>query len=86
MIIAGKYEIPDSCPPDCVLRDELANFGQSATCCRCPVLNCSLNEPAPEIGYQESWRMLEPEEFREDWAKVWCSFFKGEVGFPILCL
>lgn len=86
MIIAGKFEIPDSCPKNCKFRNDWKKFGQSAQCFRCPVLNCHLNEPAPEIGCTEPWRLTEPEEYRSDWAEAWCAFFKGEVDFPELYL
>lgn len=85
MLIAGKYELPDSCPSDCAFRDDWKAFGQNAICCRCPVFNCSLNEPAPEVGYTESWRLVELEDYREDWAEIWDKFFKGEISFPDLC-
>lgn len=70
MLIAEKYEIPDECPHNCEFRSEIAWLGQSAMCVRCPIFNCS---PMDEEGL----RMLEPEDFREDWAKAWAEYFQS---------
>lgn len=86
MLIAEKFEVPDSCPVDCKFQDDFRRFGKCAMCVRCPVLNCKLNGPSPYIGHTEPWRLCEPEGYRPDWAKEWQRFFKGEVDSPKLCL
>ena len=67
-----QYEVPDDCPEDCKYKN---NKGfQGDICCRCPIFNCKdiydeeLNE---HIG-----AMLQPNEYRDDWAKEWVEFFK----------
>ena len=63
MLIAEKYEIPDMCPKDCKFINK--PFSQGSTCTRCPIFNC-----------RSKFRLIEPEDFREDWAKDWYEFFK----------
>lgn len=79
MVIAG-YEIPDRCPKGCPHRDSFAMYGQSAICGRCPLLVCT---PDPSEG----WCLVEPDDFRPDWAKAWSEWFKGDMqGQPDLLL
>ena len=81
MIISDKnIEIPDSCPINCRFKEELKQFYQDDICYSCPVLNCSnpSNDPMMPI--------LEPEQYRSDWAKEWKRFFDGEIEEPELCL
>ena len=66
MIVAGKYEIPDTCPEDCVFYDSLDRYGQGSICYRCPVLICSGDDPP-----------VPPEHYRGDWAFEWKVFFEN---------
>ena len=66
MIIAG-LEFPDDCPTNCIYEDDFSNFGQNSICIRCPVFNCS-----------GSFKLMEPEEYRVDWAIEWKKFFDTE--------
>ena len=63
-----EYEIPDNCPEDCLYKNNMINFGQSSICIRCPVFNCKKDV--------DGFCLLEPEEYRDDWAKEWYEFFK----------
>lgn len=65
MLIAKKYEVPNSCPVNCKFKNDLAKYGQGSICVRCPVFAC------PE--------MISPGWYREDWAKVWYDWFKGDM-------
>lgn len=67
MIIAKKYEIPDRCPSKCPFRDDKHAMSLSAYCFRCPIFNCFGDEP-----------MIEPDDYREDWAEEWYNFFNNE--------
>mgnify|MGYP006992517988 FL=1 len=75
MIISREgYEVPDTCPPSCRLKQD--SFTQGGTCHRCPIFNC---------GGEEAQRLLEPRHYRPDWAREWVKFFStGED--PILYL
>lgn len=66
MLIAGKFTVPDACPKDCSLRP--TSFYQGCICMRCPVLCCKKDE--------NGICLIEPEDFREDWAREWERFFK----------
>ena len=68
ILIANKYEVPDNCPGNFALKDDLMQFGQSSVCCRCPVFCCG--------GNDADLRLIEPEGYREDWAAEWAEFFK----------
>jgi len=78
MIIAGKYIIPAACPKDCKFADEHQHQGN--LCHRCPVFNCT-SEP-DENG--DTTLLLEPEDYREDWAEQWEGFFMGTIDYPDL--
>jgi hypothetical protein len=57
--------------------DKYGNFfeyGQGSICIRCPVFCC----------FEES--MVDPEEYREDWAREWRDFFDGKIMFVSLVL
>ncbi|MFA5025080.1 MAG: hypothetical protein WC503_01035 [Candidatus Shapirobacteria bacterium] len=72
----GKIELPDKCPENCSLKNDIMLYGQDALCLRCPVLNCRGEDP-----------LLFPEDYREDWAEAWDIWFKGGMkGFPKLYL
>lgn len=75
----ASYEIPDKCPEDCPFTDDLMHFGQSAICGRCPVLVCT--------PCDEGWALVEADDYRPDWAKVWHEFFQnGMKEYPALVL
>jgi len=78
MIIANKYEIPDTCPDNCRFYHDAAKYGQNVLCTRCPVFNCRT--------YEDGFCLLRPEDFRPDWAEEWYKFFKGEIEKPELYL
>lgn len=69
-----KFEFPDKCPDDCSLRGDFNFHGQSSICGRCPVFNCTGDNP-----------LLPTEEYRADWAKEWVKFFKKDK-YPILLI
>lgn len=78
----GKWDLPDECPKNCPFTDDIINYGQNAACVRCPVFNCK-KVPGPDDG--EPFSLIEPEEYRHDWAKVWYEWFRdGMNGFPEL--
>lgn len=72
MLIADKYTVPDKCPDNCKYQEELARYGQNAMCHWCPVLNCA---PCTEDGF----RLLEPADYRLDWAEAWVEFFRNGI-------
>jgi hypothetical protein len=75
MIIANIYKVPDKCPADYRYIDELPY--QGSICHRCPVFTCAVDKAA--------FCLVEPDEYRADWAEEWAKFFKtGEE--PILYL
>lgn len=82
MIVADKYEVPDTCPSDCKYSGDLGLYGQNSICIRCPVFNCQQIEVAD--GQLEAHR-LPPEHYRADWAKEWAKFFETGVR-PVLNL
>ena len=70
MIIANKYEVPDNCPKNCLFKQEYGY--QGGLCHRCPIFNCRKDV--------DGFCLIEPEDYREDWAKEWSKFFEtGEV-------
>lgn len=73
MIISNKYEVPDTCPKNCIFKDDLW------ICIRCPIFNCS-KVKNPDFG-----SMIPPEKYRADWAEKWNKFFKDGT-FPELQL
>lgn len=68
-----QFEVPDKCPENCEFKDDIRNYGQSAMCIRCPILNCVPIKD--EEG--EEFCLIEPEDYRNDWAKEWQEFFKS---------
>ena len=64
MIIAKLYEVPDNCDFCPQLQEP---FSQGGICFRCPVFNCSGEDP-----------LLHPIDYREDWAKEFAQWFKGD--------
>lgn len=78
MKVADHYDMPDKCPKDCSFKGMPMAMGQGSMCFRCPVLLCRDN---PKVG-----PIIEPEDYRPDWAKQWQLFFEGKVDFPMLSL
>lgn len=76
MIIAGDVEIPDKCPEGCRFKQEAMYQGN--TCSRCPIFNCSKDD--------EGFCLVEPEDYRHEWALEWQKFFNGESEYPVLKL
>ena len=66
IIIAGSYIFPDKCPKNCLYKQE--SFSQGSMCTRCPILNCKKDK--------DGFCLIEPEDYRKDWAKEWNDFFK----------
>jgi len=62
-----QYEYPEKCPENCSLKPE--SFYQGCACMRCPVLCCKDDDD----GYSP---IIEPEDFRDDWAAEWETFFR----------
>jgi len=65
MIIAGRHEVPDTCPQACPYRGKSEHIAQGGMCFRCPIMNCGGDEP-----------LLRPEDYRGDWAEGWARFFE----------
>jgi len=79
MIIGGQ-EFPEKCPENCPGKKE--PFMQGGLCHRCPIFNCK-----SFIMEEHKVRLVEPEEYRSDWAKAWKEWFdKGMNGYPELFL
>lgn len=76
MLIANKYEFPDECPQDCPERDE--SFYQGNTCSRCPIFNCRTDDTG--------FCLIEPENYREDWAAEFYAYLKDYTKIPKLRL
>lgn len=86
MLIAGDVELPDDCPEDCPFKDDIANYGQNAICGRCPLFACKTFD-GPEDDEVGPMCLVEPEEYRRDWAIVWQQWFAdGMMGMPELTL
>ena len=71
MLIAEKYEIPDTCPENCEFKD--GPFYQGNACSRCPIFNCA-RQSGP--GNEWDFCLIEPEDYREDWAEEWFQYFQ----------
>jgi hypothetical protein len=69
----GGFEFNKECPEKCCGKYEL--IGQGGTCHRCPIFNCVPIKD--EKG--EEFSLLDPEEYRTDWAKIWYEWFKGDM-------
>lgn len=86
MLIAGKYEVPNTCPDICPYKNEM--LSQTDLCHRCPIFNCRKIETNDEYADKDGFFcMIEADDFREDWAKVWSEWFKGDMKkYPELYL
>jgi hypothetical protein len=81
MIIGGQ-EFPDVCVPECRLGKEYR--GQGDLCDRCPIFCCTLYQDEPG---EPPHRILEPDDYRPDWAKAWKEWFDGGMaGYPKISL
>ena len=66
-----QFECPDKCPDDCELKKE--PFHQGSICTRCPVFCCKMPITEEDKKYLP---ILNPDEFRDDWAREWANFFQ----------
>jgi len=65
-----QFEIPDDCPEHCLFLHDARALSQGGMCFRCPVMNCRAGDIGP---------LIEPIDFRDDWAEEWARFFKDGV-------
>ena len=73
-IMIGGESFNTSCPAECPGKSE--SFSQGGLCHRCPIFNCA-----------GEFKLLEPSDYRDDWAKAWRRWFdSGMNGFPELLL
>jgi len=72
MLIQG-YNLPDSCPDNCIYKDHIYKYGQSAICRYCPVFCCM--EVLDENN--QPFRLLEPDQYRIDWLMEWIKLFEN---------
>jgi hypothetical protein len=87
MIVAGQYEVPDECPENCRFQDDPHAHMQGGMCHRCPVLNCAgIPDDSSYADPDGKFRLLQPEDYRPDWAAEWVRFFAGEIDAPVLYL
>lgn len=85
MIVAG-IEFPNECPKDCPFTGDIMMHGQNSICGRCPLFCCSPCQDDDESPYG-AFCLVEPEQYRPDWAKVWRRWFDdGMQGYPVLPL
>ena len=76
IIIIGDFEFPTKCPINCP--GHSFPFAQGGLCYRCPIFNCR------KVGGSS---LLEPEDYRKDWAEAWYEWFNNDMkGFPELYL
>lgn len=74
----AKIEFPVDCPKECPEKGKPKLFyqRQGNFCYRCPIFSCRGKFP-----------IVEPEEYREDWAREWKKWFaSGMKGLPNLIL
>jgi hypothetical protein len=77
LVSKKKIQIPDNCPENCPIKKE--PFYQSNLCSRCPIFNCRRDE--------DDFCLLEPEDYREDWAEEFKEWFdSGFKEYPELRL
>jgi hypothetical protein len=67
-MIVSDIEFPDKCPPECPLLKE--PFYQGNLCTRCPVINCT--------GIIV---MIDPDDYRHDWAVEFKKWFDSGCGY-----
>jgi len=76
----GEFEFPDKCSENCPFLGDIGRNGQNSICGRCPVFCCT---PVEYEG--EMICMIDPADYREDWAEEWAKFFEDGT-FPMLKL
>ncbi len=76
-ITIGGQIFPTECPKNCP--EKKTAFYQGCYCSRCPIFSC--------VDRGGGFVLLEPEEYREDWAKNWKEWFDnsmvGRPGLPL---
>ena len=73
-IAKSEYDFPDDCR-GCRRESVSMRYGQNDLCGRCPVFCCPMNE----IETGDTFRLIEPEEYRPDWIDPWIRFFEDGV-------
>lgn len=72
----ANIEFPNECPASCPYGELMR---QGSLCHRCPIFNCA-----------GEFKLLEPEEYRSDWAEIFRQYFdqlaEGVVTYPKLPL
>jgi len=64
-----QFNVPNQCLQNCEYKSEI--FDLNAICFRCPVFTCNKDE--------EGFCMIEPEDYRDDWAKEWEIYFREKI-------
>ena len=78
MKIAKIYDVPDRCPPNCPF---MHNNKYRDICDRCPIYCCTKKHDLSEYSNKNGmFCIINPEEYRADWAKVWQDWFKSEMN------
>jgi len=77
----GNQEFSDKCPTKCPGFKK--TFSQGGLCQRCPIFNCK-----QIIGEDRTFfALIEPKDYRKDWALIWKQWFKGSMDcYPELPL
>lgn len=85
-MIIGGVEFPDSCPLECPGHSQMKGHG--GLCYRCPIFVCrEFDCPPDRNGNVIPMRLVEPEDYRPDWAREWRRWFDGGMkGYPELSL
>ena len=60
----GEYEFQDDCPDDYELRCDIDSLLAGGLCMRCPIFCCTGKS-----------KLIDPEDYRLDWAEEWHKFF-----------
>jgi len=82
-MIIGGVEFPEKCPEKCPGKKSFDNM--MAFCNRCPIFNTQETDFPNEDGTITKFRMIEPDDYRHDWAVVWKEWFEsGMQDYPEL--
>ena len=87
IMIIGGFEFSETCPEECPGKADSGD--QGGLCYRCPVFNCEKHpvDEADKPYYGDFIQLLEPKDYRSDWAEVWYNWFKdGMKDYPVLYL
>lgn len=77
MIVAGDVNVPDKCPGTCAYKAEAQRMGMESMCMDCPVFCCiAVPDPYHEYGDTGIMYMVDPKDYRHDWALEWKKFFE----------